>query len=202
MFPLDRVTEVIRKHSNLDHHRPYLGMSGIGQCPLRIYRNFIGGVNFDDAAHRKSYQGYMYETHIKTILAEAELFRPASEREIVAAFDSRFCGHTDGSDLYGDLVEIKSMNRTKYEKVQTSGRLLYDHYWQVQCYMQYGGYRKANVWIVNTETFELQRIIVNGDRKVWQAIDEKAKGILQSIDTEVEPACTCNHCQPASVSLQ
>lgn len=187
----------IRGNSGLEPHRPYLGMSQIGRCPRLLYHQFFEGNGaHSDRAHIHCFSGYLYQGAVLRILAGAGLADPLKgEREIVAAFDSRFRGHTDGETTDGELLEIKSMSAEDYGQLVKTRRLPDLYFDQVQTYMRHGDYASALVVAVSRDSFDLFFLTVPRNDRAGERIDCKARMILAAIDARRPPHCTCGRCQ-------
>jgi hypothetical protein len=190
-----QVETFIQKHSNYDVKRDYLGMSGIGRCPRELYDRYFNPPDPTPETYRNCYLGYMWEDEAKDILEGAKIFRPDSERELIAPFDPRFVGHTDGETTAGELLEIKSVNARGMDKVKSEGRAKRDHFLQVQTYMHYGHYRSALVAYVCRDPFEFHFVIVRAVASVGEQMERKAKAVLEAIDAKRRPACECRYCK-------
>ena len=60
----------LREQSGLEQHRPYLGMSGIAQCPRKLYYEFLGGRKPPtDQQHWYCWTGYMHEAAVVRLIA-------------------------------------------------------------------------------------------------------------------------------------
>lgn len=205
------VAKAIRETSRLAAHRPYLGMSQIARCSRQLYFDFVEGrTHLSDRAHQNCKRGYLIEGEFKTMLAAMGVLRavhtlpmfdsetPAtlfgSEREIVALFDSRFRGHTDGETVDGDLLEIKSMTQEKFELAVKLNRIKVAHYYQVQAYLRYGGYSYALVEYVSSGTFDHAAFRIALNPRVGDEIEQKAKRVLSAIDAQNAPRCECGKC--------
>lgn len=190
-----QVQAYINRHSNYDVRRDYLGMSGIGRCPRELYDKFLDPKPPTDEHYRGCYLGYLWEDETKAILEGAKIYRPDSERELVAPFDSRFVGHTDGETTSGELLEIKSVTARNLDRVKADGRIKREHFYQVQTYMRYGNYRNALVTLVCRDPMEFHFVMVPAVSAVGEQMERKARAILQAIDARERPACECNYCR-------
>lgn len=189
----EKITAHLSKRSGLKLRKQYLGMSQIWKCPRVLYQAWFEGAAPDEFAHRMAYTGHMHEWDVFDRLremGEAALKR----RELVASWDDRLRGHTDGEMVWGDLLEIKSVSAHKFEMVDYHGRALHEHADQVQLYMLYGGYHWTWMVYVNRETFEhrVMRIIFDPARA--ERLVMKAKRVLAAIDAGVAPECECGRC--------
>jgi hypothetical protein len=115
--------------------------------------------------------------------------------EVVADFDSRLRGHVDGETVDGDLLEIKSVKRAKFETIRDTHMPLNEHFAQVQLYMKYGPWKKC--WMVYVNRESMEHCVVKVDYLHTQAIkyEYKARRILAHIDSGILPACECRWCK-------
>lgn len=191
----EKVQGYIQANSNYDAKRSYLGMSGINRCPRQLYDNFFNPSAPTEETYRSCYLGYLWEDETKTILEETGIYKPDSERELIAPFDARFVGHTDGETTDGRLLEIKSVNARGMDRVKTEGRIKSDHFAQVQTYMRYGEYEQTLVALVCRDPLEFHFVNIMREVKVGLRLEEKAMKILAAIDKRERPPCTCNYCR-------
>lgn len=190
-----KLMEHLVQHSGLEPHRNYLGMSAIGQCPRKLYFDFVVGRTLTERDHLMCYAGYLFEGDALARLAAAGICRVEDRRELVAPFDARFRGHTDGQTFDGELLEIKSVNAKIFERLRVDQRAKMDHFLQVQTYMRYGPWRKALVVYVSRETFEHLILPVAKNERYGQQMEGKAKRILGLIDAHTPPECECGFCK-------
>ncbi len=181
--------------------RHYLGMSHIAECPRRLYDMMTSPAKpWPLESHLRCYAGYLWERDVKARLAILRLYVPGSERELIAAFDSRFQGHTDG-EIIGDqhdarfLLEIKSTNPDKFSRIFTERRLPTENYHQVQIYLRHGGYPKAYVVYVCRDTGELYTLEVLPNPHLQDILDAKARRVLAAVDSSQPPRCDCGRCR-------
>jgi len=187
----DKIREYIRDNSGYDVHRNYLGMSGINRCSRRLYDAYFNPSEPTEEAYRNCYLGYLWEWETRNILSDLRIYMPDSERELIASFDARFVGHTDGETTDGRLLEIKSVNLRGMDRIKEENRLKPDHYAQVQVYMRYGNYSQALVVIVCRDSLEFQFINLARDVKTGERLERKAQMILGAIDARRRPRCDC-----------
>ncbi len=191
----DQLLHHLRANSGLEQHRAYLGMSAISECPLELYRRFLGGQTLNDRAHAFCYLGYLFERDCKARLLAIGQYVAGSERELVAPWDARFQGHTDGETAAGDLLEIKSVSENRLLRIrQDEGRLPNEHFYQVQTYLRYGPYERALVVYVCRETFEHYAVVAPRREAVGLAMEDKARRILAAVDSGRPPQCECGRC--------
>jgi hypothetical protein len=196
---MDNVTlQKILDESAKDRFEPdrrYLGMSAIGGCPLRLWREMTYGRETPDAQGMRYFnEGYLHEGDVVARLVKAGVKIGSRQARLVAPFDERFAGHIDGS-LDGKLIEIKSVNEGRFTQVEIGGKPLREHAAQCQIYMRYGGYAAALV--IYKERYKGRICVVElaRDEAEGERLERKAKEILHLVDTGVEPACTCGWCR-------
>lgn len=190
----EKVLAYIKANSNYDTSRNYLGMSGIGRCPRVLYDRFISPDKPTEETYKNCYLGYLWEDETKNILEGSGIYKPDSERELIAPFDKRFIGHTDGETSEGNLLEIKSITAYSMERIKQEGRVKRDHFAQVQAYMRYGDYQQALVVYVSRDPMEFYFISVPYVYSVGERMEQKAKMVLAAIDSKRRPACECKRC--------
>ncbi len=191
-----KIDSHVRLHSGLET-RHYLGMSQVAHCIREAYDGFMDGGIEDrsDFAHRMCYVGYLFEQDTLRRLREMRI-ATFNRRELVSDFDDRLRGHIDGETVWGDLLEIKSVTRSKFELVCKDSRALHEHNDQVQLYMRYGGWKFAWIVYVCRENFEHKVIRVRYDEVRALRLEEKARRILAAIDARQRPECECGYCIP------
>jgi hypothetical protein len=181
-----------------DHEeRDYLGMSGVGQCPLKLYNDLVHGRSEpSDWANLLFHEGYVHEEDIIARLGQAGHHVAGRQRELVAAFDSRVRGHIDGEiTLDGErvLLEIKSVNPEGFRDV-IDGGAFDNHRAQVQAYMRFGGWKRCLVIYKNRENGQLWIVSEGYDAAEGSRIERKLKMILEAVDNRQLPECTCGQC--------
>lgn len=192
----NRIDEHLAKVSGLDVKRAYLGMSSIGKCPRQVVREYVGGksvVTLRD--HQMCYGGYLFEADLRNRLNDMGFQVEKVGAEIVAPFDERLRGHIDGELFNTDLLECKSLKRSKFEKIKQTHMALPEHFAQVQLYMKYGHWNRC--WIVYVERESLEHHVVKVGYLHTQAIkfELKAQRMLAHIDAGTLPECECRHCK-------
>lgn len=197
------VKEMI-KASGFEPHRKYLGMSQIGFCPLDVYRKLTRGRygEMGEDSARRYLRGSLFEAEAIRRLTDAGIYRPDSRHQVVADFDGRFLGHTDGDTVDGDLIEIKSCRQEDFEWIEGNHKPLPYHFAQIQMYIRYGNYRHALAVYVSTETYKYFILDIYPASRVQDAMIARAKSILAAYDGGPLPECTCGRCmesRPAQV---
>jgi len=117
------------------------------------------------------------------------------QTEVVSALDPRFRGHVDGETVDGDLLEVKSVNRNKFEHVKSTHMALTEHFAQVQLYMKYGPWKLCWVIYVCRETLEHHVVKVTYLHTQAIKYEMKAQRMLAFIDNGLLPACECRYCK-------
>ncbi len=186
----NKIMSYVHANSGFETKRTYVGMSHLGDCPADQFAAFRDGLTETDYNHRMAYLGYALEYIEKDILVKTGVLRSVG-REVVAEFDNRIRGHIDGETVDGDLVEIKTVSAVKFEKVIESDKALRDHFYQVQAYMHFGGYRHAEIIYICREDFRHYVIHVPYVRSVGEQIEAKARRVLAAIDEDRQPPCEC-----------
>jgi len=204
----DKIDEHLRTHSGLEAKRDYLGISAIGKCPRQVVREYLHGKSeLTLQAHQMCYAGYLFEQDVMRRLVEMGVAAPpptpphlgtdgeGSQIEVVANFDNRLRGHVDGETVDGELLEIKSVNRLKFDKVKATHMALTEHFAQVQLYMKYGPWKKCWVVYVCRETMEHHVVKVTYLHTQGIKFEMKAQRILAHIDSGILPRCECQYCK-------
>lgn len=195
----DQLCSALREKSGLEPRRPYLGMSGIGRCPRKLYRDFLEGRDQPgDQQHWYCWTGYLHESGIIGLLGGVE----KESVEVVAEFDRRFRGHTDHR-MGPDLVEIKSVEWRKFCRVRESNQAEFDHLAQVQMYLRHGKmwpqalvvYVARDVPYREWEGPPFWVVEVRPDERLADRLDEKARRVLAAIDSGEVPVCECGWCR-------
>ena len=189
-----KIMQYIRSHSGFETHRPYLGMSHLGQCPRRLYDEFMFGQPADDRAHLGAFAGYSMEKIEMELLIGAGIAKEAPW-ELECNEDPLLRGHIDAETVDGDLLEIKSVNTRKFETVTGNKRPQKEHFEQVQAYMHFGHYRNTLIVYVCRETFQHAVFEVPYVPSVANRLIANAKKVLQAIHEQKRPECECGRCK-------
>jgi hypothetical protein len=176
-------------NSGYDEHRPYIGLSGIGDCSLVIYRRFFNQTGASTESRLKTRYAYEVEENIKQRLMALGLYSPGKE---ISIYDGLVQGHTDG-EFNRDLLEIKTVPLT--EHIPRDNEIPRKPYWQSQAYMLYGHYtRSIMIYFARDygilRVFEISRSSAMGDR-----ISSKVDALVESVRAKVSPPCDCGRCQ-------
>jgi hypothetical protein len=197
----NRIMEDLREHGT-NERRSYLGMSGIGGCPRKLYFNFLNGPDVDDDLIRYSYTGYLHEYDLKKRLERIGVYEPESGAYLEAPFNPVFKGHEDGKTRPGvlssrrSLLEIKSVGDKGYREVVRTGRPKEEHRMQVQTYMRYDPETEEALLVyINRDNFLHKCFVVHKDELVGEAMEQKAKRVLEAIAARTPPPCECGWCR-------
>ncbi len=208
-----RVAAYMRQHSAHEIHREHFGMSSIGMCQralfhfwqsgsLRVptereYQNFIRGRYFESLALK-----ILVAEGIARRVPERESFdlhgyyHCGSERELVAPWDARLKGHTDGETTDGLLLELKSVTQDKLDRVRATGKAAPHEFRQVQLYLLYGGYERAVLHYIVPESFDHDCLAIPHYPSVSRSLEEKAKRVIRALDSKDRSLvpCECGKC--------
>lgn len=189
--------DALEKNSGFETHRKYLGMSQISECPRRLFHQYVYGMKATPEQHVKAVLGYMFERTVKEILLRANFLKalPKAAHELIAGFDNRFRGHIDGVTIHNELADIKSLPRIGFDKQLQSQNVSNRIFMQMQAYMGYARFRSAIVIFVCRETMRCHPVRLHYAHRVFLNLEEKAKRVLQAIDSMEEPECMCGWCE-------
>jgi len=182
---------------NTHEQRDYLGMSQIGYCVREIYFRVTDGKTPESAQNlnlrRLQYLGILYEQDAIARLEAQGVKIDARQRELVAPFDDRFRGHIDG-EIDGDLLEIKTVyNQRAIQRVRAHG-VLSRHSMQIQAYMRYGEYERAQVLYIARDSGQPWVVTVLRSEQTGEDVEAKARRILAALDRKRAPSCQCGKC--------
>jgi hypothetical protein len=192
----NKIDEHLIQHSGLDQKRDYLGISAIGKCPRQVVRDHLHGKSeLTLRDHQMCYAGYFFEADLRNRIGDMGFKVTRVGFEVVADFDPRLRGHIDGELFDSELLECKSVNRTKFEKVKETHLALTEHFAQVQLYMKYGPWKQCWLIYVNRETLEHHVVKVGYLHTQAIKYELKAQRMLAHIDSGILPACECHRCK-------
>lgn len=185
------IKESLALRSGFEKKRDYLSISHVSGCPRRAMREYLEGFEINEHTHEMCFAGYENERSVLDILHTVLIHNPV---EVVAPFDSRLKGHLDAMTVEGDVVEVKSVNARKWEKIIKERRPLLEHFAQVQLYMRYAKRERTFIVYRNRETYEHKVLQVPYREERARHFEDKARKILAAIDSGVLPECTCGRC--------
>lgn len=187
----------IEAHSRFETRRDYVSMSQLGNCATQVALDYLNGYTVDAHTHRMCYAGYQQEELIRVLLMDVGVIAPAywvgtgPGVEFTAPFDERLKGHPDGISVDGEIVEIKSVSKNQFKKVEEKERALWKHFVQCQMYMHYSQYKRALVIYRCRDDYQHKVIAMDYNRKMAQQFEQRAKLILKAIDGGYLPDCEC-----------
>lgn len=189
-----------------DMPRAYLGMSEIGKpCCRALWYRFRGfsPLPFDGRIIMLFRLGDAVEAQIIDWL-EIAGYNVYGLQDGFSDFDGFFKGHCDGIvkgvTSQDHVLEIKSYNKTRFDKLKRMGVAESDpqYYDQCQCYMGYSGLERALFVAQCKDTSEIhaERLYFMAER--FRALKEKAKYIVMSNEAppqhNTEDSLECQWC--------
>ncbi len=176
-------------NSGYDEHRPYIGLSGIGDCSLLIWRRFFNHTGASTESRLKTRYSYEIEKNLQERLKAMGIYSPGKE---ISLYDGLVQGHTDG-EINKDLLEIATVPLT--EHIPRSDEIPRKKFWQSQAYMLYGHYDRSIIIYFARDygvfkVFKVFRHRVMGDR-----IMSKVDALVEFVQEKVPPPCECGKCR-------
>lgn len=184
----DLLMQSLAAHSGYEERRPYVGMSKAGDCPRRIYLDYLHGNPATPESHMGAFLGYTIERAVRQILGDA--LKPGRE---ISAFGGLVKGHTDG-EFDGQLLEIKSCTEKKILEILDDHRIPLRHLYQANAYMRYGGYRSALV-IYLPRDYGLPMVWpLTYSQATGDALHGKFQAVVNAVQAAIPPRCDCRRC--------
>ncbi len=180
-------------NSGYDEHRNYIGLSGIGDCSLVIYRKYFNRTGASAESQLKTRYAYEVEQLIqKRLLDMGRSIKGYLPGKEISLYDGLVQGHTDG-EFDEDLLEIKTV--PLFEHIPADGRIPWRPFWQSQAYMLYGNYERSLIIYFGRDygifkVFELWR-----DRRMGDRIMSKVDALVEFVRTKIPPPCDCGKCK-------
>ncbi|PKN91087.1 MAG: hypothetical protein CVU44_20950 [Chloroflexi bacterium HGW-Chloroflexi-6] len=186
----------LRETSKLEKRRDYIGISNISKCPRQAYSDLVHGFNGTDFAHQMAYAGYLFEQDAIARLAAMGFVKQdgSLNAEVMCPANPAIRGHVDGETNLGDLLEIKSVSKRKFEILSYQNRPLHEHTDQVQLYMHYGYWKTCLIIYICRETFEHRVFDVRYDAAKAGELETKMLSLAEAVKLKSPPACTCGKC--------
>jgi len=178
-------------HSGFEHHRGYIGLSGIADCERVQYERVVSG-NYKNATLGESLKcrlGYELEAALIQRLEAMALYSPG---ETIDLFDGLVQGHTDGVIRGGDVLEIKTIPSESY--LPKDGRMPVKTYWQVQAYLHYLGRGLAHVVYLCRDSGLVQVYPQRYQKAMGAQIQSKVERLVEAVQAYQRPECTCGRC--------
>lgn len=174
-------------HSGHDRHRPYIGLSGIGDCELVIYNHYLHGTPATVSEQLKTALGYDLERVLVEKLKKLKLYSPGEE---IVLYDGLVQGHTDGR-VNGDLLEIKTIEREQwFPEHHLPPRI----YYQVQAYLHYQKLPFAQVLYLARDSGAVRVYGLRTDERKGVEIASKVATLVTMVQALQRPECTCGKC--------
>lgn len=188
----DKITNWTVANSGYERHRPYIGLSGIGDCEQVIYDRFRNGEKIAVAEHFKTRISYELEGRLVERLRAMKIYTPGEE---IVLFDGLVQGHTDGIIGGSDLLEIKTVPIERFlpEGKKLPGRV----FWQVQAYLHYTRRRYAHVMYLARDTGLVWTTGVTANSDMAAKIEAKLGRLVDAVMTYTRPECSCGRCEAA-----
>lgn len=176
--------------SGHDEHRPYIGLSGIGDCERIIYNRFFFGERRPDV-------GWLLTTKISYELEAALIKRLTaigvySSAEPIILFDGQVQGHPDGIISGADFLEIKTVAMEEHfpENNIVSRRI----FWQCQGYMHFGKRDLTHVVYLARSTGAIHAVGLRYQEKVGRELEAKVRRLVEAVRERKQPGCMCGKC--------
>lgn len=183
--------------SGWEQHRSYLGMSAIGHCQRQLYDHLVKGRRPPQpGGYFRCWLGLAYERAIGELLS-GEIER--CTEPLVAKFDDRYRGHVDSQTTDGALlIEIKTVTYDAFRQIRVHGVYPESHHSQVQAYLQHGPWEQAILLYLARDIPNDRQLHVpvwtfnvHPDPNIGEALDAKARKVLDAFDHKTPPACLC-----------
>lgn len=188
---------------NSGHHerRAYIGLSGIGDCPRRIYDTFRNGQHWETSELLRTRLSFELEEALVNRLMAAGVYAEAPE---ICLYDGLVQGHLDGlvkRDGRYDVLEIKTvptadaiprMGEPPSRKVT----------WQCQAYLHYVPMlqrvpprnRWALVLYLARDSGQVAVKPLRYDEDLGRRIQAKVDSLVQAVRGVERPGCECGRC--------
>lgn len=184
--------ECVAKNSRYETKRNYLSMSRIGECPLILYKEYLQGTIPNYANYSGAFLGYTFEDIIAKWLIDLKVIDPTTRNLELSALEGKFKGHIDGSTNPKTLIEIKSVNKKKFDQIRQDTKVPTKNFLQAQTYMYHGKFEETTIFYVCRETMEFEIKRFNCIPIIGQRMTEKAQTILTAVSP---PDCECGFCK-------
>ena len=179
------------QHSGHEQHRPYIGLSEIGDCDRVIFDRFLNGGCMNIGEHLRTRISYELEDAIKIRLQKMSLhFREAVE---ISLYDGLVRGHPDGMIGDNDLIEIKTLAMESHlpAGVHISNRIWY----QVQACLHYTHCDWCHIIYLARENGAMRCVGIHYKPSVGEHIEAKVARLVTAVQECQRPACLCGKCE-------
>lgn len=175
------------RNSGYDEHRPYIGLSGIYDCPTVIYRKYFNRIGASAFSKCKTKFSYEIEKNLIDRLKAMGLY---SRGEDISLYDGLVQGHIEGL-IDGTLFDIKTVPRDIY---LPNGRIPSRVEWQLNAYLLYRYEERALVWYFSRESGLFKILDIFADECTMKYVQEKVNMLVDAVTTQKEPKCQCGRC--------
>ncbi len=179
-------------NSGYDEHRNYIGLSGIGDCSLVIYRKYFNRTGASAESQLKTRYSYEVEQLIQKRLLDMggsmKGYLPGKE---ISLYDGLVQGHTDG-EFDGDLLEIKTVPLA--EHIPVNREIPRRAFWQSQAYMLYGPYSRTLIIYFARDFGKFKIFELRPDNRLMIEIPQKIDRLVGAVIKKVPPPCDCGRC--------
>lgn len=191
---IKNLEKCVEQNSRYEVKRNYLSMSRIGECARVLYFEYLDASIPYYQSYAGAFLGYTFEDIVAKWLIDLKILDPGTRGFELSAFDGKFKGHTDGLTFQRELIEIKSLNEKKFDRVRQDVKVPVKNFLQAQTYMYHGNFSEAIIFYVCRETMRFEIKSFKAVSIVGQRTTEKAKRILRAVDQNQPPSCECGYC--------
>jgi hypothetical protein len=182
------------ENGGFEPRRDYIGLSGVWECPRVMVSRYRDGMGASQAERMRTAVAYELEHALQARLSGMGIYRPGKE---ISLFDGLVRGHTDG-EVDGDLLEIKTIPEERWLPGPTTGKRMAERiYWQVQAYLLYGEYERAQVVFLARDSGAISVVTILPNRYTQEAIERKLEKLVGEIRAGQAVSCTCGKCRDA-----
>jgi len=190
---LDEIESLIHKAISEDikntKHRDYLGASCLGEeCERKLWYMYHIPKNDHEPRTQMIFDfGHMIEEYAAKIIKKAfKVWEVDSDGEQFGFVKGPIAGHCDGFIQLDDvcLLEIKSMNKARFNAVKKHGVKNKEHrYWvQMQIYMAeiFPDIEKALYFAINKDTCEIYTELIDIERGISDIYITRGNQVIES----------------------
>jgi hypothetical protein len=183
-----QLTNYIVLHSGFDKRRPYIGLSGIGDCEAVIYDRYMHGQTASIEEQMKTAISYDLEACLVAKLKKMRLYKAGPD---IVLYHGLVQGHTDGK-VGDDLLEIKSLPREEYfPEHHLAPRI----FWQVQAYMHYLDIAWCQVVYIARDTGCVRVYPIRYHERRGEEVAMKVDRLVIAVGLVERPKCSCGRCR-------
>ena len=183
-----QLTNYIVMHSGHDRRRPYIGLSGIGECEAEIYDRYVHGTPASIEEQMTTAISYDLERALIEKLKKLRLFKEGPE---IVLYNGLVQGHTDGM-VGRDLLELKTIER---EQWFPEHHLPFRIFYQVQAYLHYLNLSWCQVVYLARDTGAVRVYGIRQDERKGEEIAQKLDRLVTAVTNMVRPECSCGRCK-------